>query len=1307
MSIKAKNKKRQRWILKICFYCLFFGLFCGAIFHSPLLKFLILQQVSGKLNERFDVQLTARNWDLSLWAGKVSVVDMIIARTGLFYCQIPRLEVDLSLAELLAGKILIEDVRVHQPSFTLLSTEWPMAEEQPKADGQSRIAVDLQNFHLYSGRFRVRDMEIPLEGQVEAFQVRLLTELAGAYRELELNMGPATVSLHDETVRFSRAGLVCAIEPHKINLTSLWLESESLRAGVRGLVLPRNNIRYQFVAIGEGALDLLAATGRTLPVDLRGNVGFNLAVAGDGPGWPEINGRVHGGPLWVNDSRIHALEAAVHEEDGEISIRDLQCRIGDQGRLTGQVSISPLQEKRVDLDLRLSRVPLSEFFNNRLVHHPLRGTVSGEVTGRIPFTGPPHIEFNGGVRSFRVGLPNKTDTFDGNLLEGRFLYSNNQINFGIQTVQGEGVDVGGSGYVRGGDIFMDDLRVTAPRGEFLVPLIGKLVKIPPDVHQRLEQISLTGPVQAVGRFALTGSIPVIDATVSLEQIRVAQADWRQLDARLHLDPQTLRLEDINLRNESASATGLLGFRITPALELDRVQLEVDAFPVRSVERILTFILNGQATTRVPAGIDAQLRATGDIHRDQAAWQGDFWAQLTDLRIDDQPFGHLTLAGVLQDSEVRLREFQLQNEHVLLDGAGRWDFGADVLNVDGAIRRVIVQEMPRASDIGLVGELGGTYRLRGSAVDPEVFFDLRSPQFRFFEEPFGDLRLIGRLDSGKVDFSLRTDYRENLYNTIGTVHFGENPVLETTTFLDNVRVQPFLKLFKDPLLDEFRGQVTGQIFATYHFRTLEDLQVNAQLSEIRGEYRHLQIRNDETFNASVEKGRLTLDSARINVNGNVFNLDGQMNLFPPGDLQFVARGQAQVDVLQPFLPNIYPAGIVSVEAIVRGDPANPSLNGKVELNQVSFKLKALELPLTNISGTLRLSNDLVRADEITLVTPYGEAALSGEMQMDHFSPARWNATLRMDKVAVPFPEGFYGDASANLRFSGTTAGSVLTGDLWVERWSLQNNLDLPEFVALLAELDVGAAETDSSEFLRKTTLRVNLRGDRSLRLETDQINLTGSLDLQLRGNLANPVVRGNLLVNSGEVKYKMNRFAVERGNVLFNNPSRIDPELSFVFSSDIKDYSVQLNLEGTISQLKTRLTSVPSLPPVDIVRLITMGYLPTNSQQLSGEGSYGEGTALLSQVLSATVGQRLKRVIGIDTVSIDTYRTSSQTNPTARVTVGEQISPNLYVTYSRSISGEEQDLVFIEYRLSRRITVIASQDEKGYLGLDFRFRRRFR
>jgi autotransporter translocation and assembly factor TamB len=60
-----------------------------------------------------------------------------------------------------------------------------------------------------------------------------------------------------------------------------------------------------------------------------------------------------------------------------------------------------------------------------------------------------------------------------------------------------------------------------------------------------------------------------------------------------------------------------------------------------------------------------------------------------------------------------------------------------------------------------------------------------------------------------------------------------------------------------------------------------------------------------------------------------------------------------------------------------------------------------------------------------------------------------------------------------------------------------------------------------------------------------------------------------------------------------------------------------------------------------------------------------------------------------------------------VTVTERLSKDLTVTYSRNLSTNEEQVVIIEYDVSRNLTLVASQDEKGDFGIDFRFRKRLR
>ncbi len=70
------------------------------------------------------------------------------------------------------------------------------------------------------------------------------------------------------------------------------------------------------------------------------------------------------------------------------------------------------------------------------------------------------------------------------------------------------------------------------------------------------------------------------------------------------------------------------------------------------------------------------------------------------------------------------------------------------------------------------------------------------------------------------------------------------------------------------------------------------------------------------------------------------------------------------------------------------------------------------------------------------------------------------------------------------------------------------MDLVGFVQLLADMEFAGDNGDTaSSLLAETTLNVNLKGERSVRIETDSLDIIGSVDLQIKGSLDQPVVRG--------------------------------------------------------------------------------------------------------------------------------------------------------------------------------------------------------
>ncbi len=100
-------------------------------------------------------------------------------------------------------------------------------------------------------------------------------------------------------------------------------------------------------------------------------------------------------------------------------------------------------------------------------------------------------------------------------------------------------------------------------------------------------------------------------------------------------------------------------------------------------------------------------------------------------------------------------------------------------------------------------------------------------------------------------------------------------------------------------------------------------------------------------------------------------------------------------------------------------------------------------------------------------------------------------------------------------------------------------------------------------------------------------------------------------------------------------------------------------------------------------------------------------SILSESLTGVIGKRVQRIFGFESFRVDPFLAGSDNDPTARVTITERISRDLAVTFSRNLTTSEEQIVVLEYDVTRNLTVVATRDENGLFSLDLRFRRRFR
>jgi translocation and assembly module TamB len=236
--------------------------------------------------------------------------------------------------------------------------------------------------------------------------------------------------------------------------------------------------------------------------------------------------------------------------------------------------------------------------------------------------------------------------------------------------------------------------------------------------------------------------------------------------------------------------------------------------------------------------------------------------------------------------------------------------------------------------------------------------------------------------------------------------------------------------------------------------------------------------------------------------------------------------------------------------------------------------------------------------------------------------------------------------------------------------------------------------------------------------TFQTNLTQDLqaeaDLRVRGTAAKPVVLGRITVNQGEIQFFGNKYTINRGEIGFYNPVRIEPTLDMDLETRVRGVIVNINFAGPINKLNVSYRSDPPLQSTEIVALLAVGRAPgettgiASSQTVTSQSFLQTGTnSLLGQAVAAPVSSRLQRFFGVSRLKIDPNLQNLDAVPQARLTIEQQISRDITLTYITNLADTNQQIVRFQWDLNRHWSLIAVREENGLFGVDFLYRTRLR
>jgi translocation and assembly module TamB len=259
----------------------------------------------------------------------------------------------------------------------------------------------------------------------------------------------------------------------------------------------------------------------------------------------------------------------------------------------------------------------------------------------------------------------------------------------------------------------------------------------------------------------------------------------------------------------------------------------------------------------------------------------------------------------------------------------------------------------------------------------------------------------------------------------------------------------------------------------------------------------------------------------------------------------------------------------------------------------------------------------------------------------------------------------------------------------------------------------APAQNRSEFLTGVQLDIHVQSAPDLQLSTAlSEDVEAQVDLRLRGTPDHPTVLGSVSANQGDIKVFGTKYSINRGEVTFNDPVKIEPVLDLDLQTQARGITVDITVSGTLSKLNINYRSDPPLQTRDIVALLTLGRAPRVSANVPS-GTTNDVSALqsgantvLGQAISPS-SNRLSKLFGITNIKIDPLVQGITNTPQARLTIEQQMSRDITITYVTNLSQTSEQIFRFEWALNRQYSVVAIRDDNGEFGIDFQYKKRFK
>ena len=801
------------------------------------------------------------------------------------------------------------------------------------------------------------------------------------------------------------------------------------------------------------------------------------------------------------------------------------------------------------------------------------------------------------------------------------------------------------------------------------------------------------PVKFKGTLTGLADDPEIAGTLEADSGSVEGIEFTNAVSDVTYRKRNLIVDGMHIHHDKGmiDVSGTIGFRKTENL----FSFKDPSYNVRALLKnvdVRPFVDTFYKDIPVSGFVNGPLSVNGD----SVDFKGSGDLVISDFNAYGHELDRIDVKATLHPDNIELQSVRAHKGESHLTARGTF-FYDNKFSISASSDKIRLLDFPIFSDYDIDAIFGLDLDGEGTVDNPIMKFSINMEESRFRGVQIGKGKMYGDFRDKKLNVD--GSFIDGLVDAHASAVFSDGIIWDVDAELKKGRYDHLISNFIRRIPEDFAASLEGNVELKGHDRTFS---LNSTLRSVLLSLYGYDLRNNGDIILDFVNDELRIKSfsladknAGISAEGSV-KIDNEYDLTVSGYLN-----TAPLISLSDAISSL--SGQCNFAFGVHGAWNNPQVVGDVNVRDVSAGLAELPYKIGPVNGTVLLKKDRITFHALHAGFSDGDAILTGAGYLDGLDVNRFVISAELSNIKMRPADGLSTVFDGNLFYEMSAEGSNLTGNIDLRKASYKKRIKWKSW--LLGFRQGKARDARFPEFIGETALNIHVRGSENILIDNNIVRTPVKMDLNVTGTIEHIGLLGRVEANEGTVYFRSNEFRILEGtSVYFVEPEKVVPVFHINTDSYINDYHVRLAADGTIDNFNLSLFSDPPLAEADILALITFGQVGKEAKGIDTGVAAGEAASILTGSLQEAVEEEYGYLGGIDRFEVQPH-TTTEGALVPKVVVGKRLfEDKLFVIYSTAIGTAEDNLVRLEYRLNKEVSLVGARNEIGSVGggLIYRF-----